>query len=301
MKNIVCYIHNSGYPTVLQWGELPEVQESKLFFDSREGRKLFKDFDIDITDVHIIIKIKTDQPIVVEQKLRFFFKNNIEDITIEDTLQVDLKNEYYKNGYICLEDILGERSTDISRGDFHKTIKEIVTEPCHFIELGVMNGDSLSTFYKLFEDENNEFIGFDTFEGLDKKWVTFNDGWEVVRDYNMMKVSKIPDSIQSDNYKLVKGYIQDTLKDNLPNTTKRWMIHFDMDLYDSTLYGLFTIHHFLKEGDFILFDEFDDLDHEFKAWNDYIMATRTKHKWQLVLANKSQYLFKILACTQSAA
>ena len=47
------------------------------------------------------------------------------------------------------------------------------------------------------------------------------------------------------------------------------IIHFDADLYSSTLYTLTTLSPYIKKGDVLIFDEFNVPLHEYKAFIDW--------------------------------
>ena len=78
----------------------------------------------------------------------------------------------------------------------------------------------------------------------------------------------------------MKGTFQDTLE-NFLNGFKgknRIVVHIDADLYSSTLFVLLSMHHYLKEGDIIMFDYFLDPLGEFMAFSNYCQAYRTRLK-----------------------
>jgi hypothetical protein len=50
------------------------------------------------------------------------------------------------------------------------------------------------------------------------------------------------------------------------------VVHMDADLYSSTLFALTSMAPFLREGDIILFDEFNIPNHEFDAWSDFVRS-----------------------------
>jgi hypothetical protein len=285
---ITFYVRNDNYSSILEWGRQNHVRKLKQELDILVSKNIIKDFSITFNS-EIILTCVTDSPDKIIKIATSSFNETLLNVTSKHIGPIDLSLEYYRNGYNSISSIVGKRE-NISREEFHNKVSKIISQPCDVIELGVMEGDSM----KFWCDNINgsSFIGFDTFNGIDKKWVTFDTDWKTVRDFNMMKTD-IP-NLSDPRCKFIKGYIQDTLRDNLPHKNKPWFVHFDMDIYDSTLFGLYTLSEYFEANDYILFDEFNDNMNEFKAWNDYIMSSRTKNNWELVLANQSQYLFKII-------
>ena len=90
----------------------------------------------------------------------------------------------------------------------------------------------------------------------------------------------------------VKGTFQDTLENFLNSffyRKNRIVVHIDADLYSSTLFVLLSMHHYLKEGDIIMFDDFLDPLGEFMAFSNYSQAFKIKTK--LISAVKFGELF----------
>ena len=94
----------------------------------------------------------------------------------------------------------------------------------------------------------------------------------------------------------MKGSFQDTFWNfflNCFSRKNRIVVHVDADLYSSTLFVLLSMHHYLTEGDVIMFDDFLDPLGEFMAFNNYCQAFRLKPK--LISAVKYRGLFDKVA------
>jgi hypothetical protein len=52
------------------------------------------------------------------------------------------------------------------------------------------------------------------------------------------------------------------------------IVHNDSDLYSSTLFCLTTLDRIIAPGTIVIFDEFGDVMHEFRALQDYLASYR---------------------------
>jgi hypothetical protein len=74
----------------------------------------------------------------------------------------------------------------------------------------------------------------------------------------------------------------------------RNIIHFDADLFSSTLYGLTQLHPYLKPGDILMFDEFNVPAHEFRAFTAYVDSHYVKYEVLAAVNNYFQIAVKLL-------
>ncbi len=105
--------------------------------------------------------------------------------------------------------------------------------PITYLEFGVFRGDSIRRMSKLFTHPDSRFVGFDSFEGLPEDWGANRPQGHFTTEG---QIPLIPDSRVS----FVKGYFQNTLPGFLatPRRNVPTLIHFDADLYSSTLFLL---------------------------------------------------------------
>ncbi|MEN9632780.1 MAG: hypothetical protein RL077_1184 [Verrucomicrobiota bacterium] len=115
-------------------------------------------------------------------------------------------------------------------------------------------------------------MGFDSFKGLPEAW----DGLAAGHFSTGGNIPKIEDP----RVRLVPGWFQQSLDGFLHSfkPTHRVVVNNDSDLYSSTLYTLTKLDKILVPGTLIFFDEFDDVQHEFRAWQDYSAAYLKKFK-----------------------
>jgi O-methyltransferase len=136
--------------------------------------------------------------------------------------------------------------------------------PIDYFEFGVARGDSLRSWCSLNEHPDTRFFGFDSFEGLPENWTS-------KRPKGAFTTSgKTPD-IHDPRVKFVVGWFQLSLPEFLQSyqSRNRLIIHNDSDLYSSTLYCLTAMDRLIPAGTLIIFDEFYDVLHEYRALSDY--------------------------------
>ncbi len=144
--------------------------------------------------------------------------------------------------------------------------REGLTGPIDYLEFGVSKGGSLRWWVEHSPHPESTFVGFDTFEGLPEDWGPWPKG-------AFTADGKAPE-IADPRCSFVKGLFQDTLPGWLIGREfkRRIVVHLDADLYTSTLMVLTQIMPRLKSGDIIIFDEFNNYLHEYRAFIDATTA-----------------------------
>ena len=169
-----------------------------------------------------------------------------------------------------------------NREDMYKYINDefIQNDIFDYLEFGVFEGAAIKNWIELNKNPDSRFFGFDSFEGLPENWT------KIHQKGSFDVGGELPD-IDDPRVNFVKGWFQDTLPSFLDsyNAAEKIVIHNDSDLYSSTLYCLTKLDQLLKPGSIIIFDEFYDLIHEFKAFEEYKSAYR--RKWRMVAHTKN--------------
>jgi hypothetical protein len=126
--------------------------------------------------------------------------------------------------------------------------------PIRYLEFGVFDGTSMRKMLNIFSNVRSEFVGFDSFEGLPEVWRDFAQG-------HFSREGALPYN-NDGRARFVKGWFQNTLPGYLAETRSQWdadprttLIHYDADLYSSTLFILTCLWLNIPEYYFI-FDEF---------------------------------------------
>jgi O-methyltransferase len=162
------------------------------------------------------------------------------------------------------------RSADLPTFDSRPALYHFVHEtylrgePLDFVEFGVAGGESLRQWSSVSTDPRSRFFGFDTFEGLPEDWSP------ATPKGSFTQRGQVPDFHDS-RVRIYRGLFQETLPEFL-RTFKagpRLVVHHDSDLYSSVLYCLTKMDELCVKGTLLIFDEFTDALHEFRAFEDY--------------------------------
>lgn len=151
--------------------------------------------------------------------------------------------------------------------------------PINIFEFGVFEGYSMRWFAQKMSHKDSRFYGFDSFEGLPESWSGSHP------QYTFDLSGRVP-IFKDQRIILIKGWFQNTVASFLKiySTDKQLIVHFDADLYSSTLYILMELDR-LKKSYLGIFDEFRG--DEARALYNYAQATgatveilaRTEHRY----------------------
>jgi len=186
------------------------------------------------------------------------------------------------NNNTLFQDIVSNNTINISENKL--LMKEAINERSNtaidYLEFGVFEGKSIMEWMKLNTFKNSRFFGFDGFEGLSEDWT------ETKKKRHFDLGGKEPE-INDSRVQYIKGLFQETLPLFLDcfEPKNRIVIHMDADLYSSTLFCLTKLDEILIKDTIIIFDEFSNLNNEFRAFYDY---TRSFYKKYSVI-NATKY------------
>jgi hypothetical protein len=161
--------------------------------------------------------------------------------------------------------------------------------PIVYLEFGVHKGDSIKQWILLNKDNGSRFFGFDSFEGLP-------EGWTKEKGKGFFDMGGNTPKVDDSRVTFVKGWFDQTVPKFVKdfNPSHPLVIHLDADLYSSTMVVLMTLDRFIKPGTMLIFDEFYDREHEYKALIDYQKITRKKIRGVCHLDNFSKVCVEIL-------
>lgn len=145
-------------------------------------------------------------------------------------------------------------------------------QPLNYLEFGVAHGNSLREMIRLFDHPDCRFFGFDSFIGLPEDWLMHKKG--------AFANSGHPPDLRDERLKFIVGWFQNTVSDffksNAVDGSHPTLVHFDCDLYSSTLFLLTSLWHQFAEYYFI-FDDF--IQDDSIALNDFMSAYPTEIKF----------------------
>lgn len=144
--------------------------------------------------------------------------------------------------------------------------KIIGTEPVLYLEFGVFQGDATRWWSDHLYNLDCELHGFDSFEGLPEDW--HNEA-----PAGLFNVQGAIPKIDDSRVQFFKGWFSDTLPTYSVAPNKRLVINMDADLYSSTKSVLDHLAPYIKRGTLIYFDEFNNVDHELKAFDEFLSST----------------------------
>lgn len=186
-------------------------------------------------------------------KLYFYYKEN---------LQVDFQKNHLldKLYYSASEETYNYFNNDLKKTFLSLSKKQIreysikksietSSDSDLYIELGVLNGDSIN-FFADFLKKNITIYGFDTFEGFSCDW----PGSHLQSGFFSRK-GILPK--KKKNVEFIKGNVLDTLPKFLKNKNKSIkFLHIDLDFYEAATHSLKVAKKYLKKDSYILIDDF---------------------------------------------
>jgi O-methyltransferase len=161
-----------------------------------------------------------------------------------------------------------------------------------YLEFGVYQGATVKMWSRANTHPDSRFFGFDSFEGLPEDWSP------AMAKGAFTTSGKLPD-IDDPRVRFVVGWFQKSLPGFLADFARRpncpLIIHNDCDLFSSSLYCLATLNPMIQPGTIIIFDEFDDVLHEFRALTDYAKAFMREYRMVGAVENFCQVAVEITA------
>lgn len=134
-----------------------------------------------------------------------------------------------------------------------------------YLEFGVYQGASLRAWSDLLKNPQSQLHGFDSFEGLPEEWNARNpkgtfDLKGALPQFTDPRVALHP------------GWFDQTLPAFVLPEHERLVVHVDADRYSSTKQVLEHLQSAVRPGTVVVFDEFLDRQHEWRAFDEFLAA-----------------------------
>ncbi len=179
----------------------------------------------------------------------------------------------------------GDNKLDVDEWVHNHVIGE---RPITYLEFGVYKGNSINFWRKMNKLPESRFYGFDSFEGLPIDWEKF---------FGRMKKDHFDVGGQTPptgdpRCRFIKGWFQQTVDGFLADfqSNGQLVINIDSDLYESCLYVLTRLDHWITPGTIIFLDDFSSVQNDFSALHDYCRAYMRNYE---VLGSGGPYLNRI--------
>jgi Macrocin-O-methyltransferase (TylF) len=174
-----------------------------------------------------------------------------------EAILVEIDLQHLRDAYPC-------QSFD-DRAKMHKYVQDLCDGgPVDYLELGVFKGESIGEWVSLNKHQDSRFFGFDSFQGLPEHW-------RKGQDKGHFNVGGAVPRIDDPRVQFIKGWFDATIPPFVRefSVKNRLVVHLDADLYSSTMLALIHLGPFMSAGTLLIFDEFYDREHEFKAFMDW--------------------------------
>lgn len=155
---------------------------------------------------------------------------------------------------------------------FEVARRRIVGRAPLYLEFGVWKGRSMRWWSENLTQPDANLVGFDSFEGLPEDWRPgFGAG-----QFRTGQPPRIDDA----RVTFEVGWFEDTLAHFTVPDHDQMIINVDSDLYSSARTVLEWAEPHMRKGTMIYFDEFDDRDHEVRAFKEF--CARSQHQFRPV-------------------
>jgi methyltransferase family protein len=169
---------------------------------------------------------------------------------------------------------------------FEEALQHITGKAPLYLEFGVYTGGSFRWWCEHLTNPNARFVGFDSFEGLPEDWNPHVSA-------GAFAVDAIPE-IDDPRATLVAGWFDDTVPVFDVPEHDQLIVNIDSDLYSSAVLVLSQLEKYLVPGTIIYFDELSDVDHELRAWKEYLERTQAKTELLGIAGGGTNWMFRVV-------
>jgi hypothetical protein len=170
---------------------------------------------------------------------------------------------------------------------FREGLRHVHGDSPLYLEFGVYKGDTLTWWCDNLPCAGARFVGFDSFEGLPEDWHTHVRAGTFALD----TIPEPPDERAS----YVVGWFDETLPDFEVPSHDQLIVNIDSNLYSSAVVVLTALEPLLVPGTLIYFDELGDVNHELRAWREFLDRTSLKFEALGMSNGGINWLFRVVA------
>jgi hypothetical protein len=169
---------------------------------------------------------------------------------------------------------------------FREALQHVNGKAPLYLEFGVYKGDTLRWWCENVPAPDARFVGFDSFEGLPEDWHEHAKA-------GMFALESIPEP-PDPRASFEVGWFEDSVPAFELPPHDQLIVNIDSDLYSSAVVVLTKMEPFLVPGTLVYFDELADVNHELRAWREFLDRTGLKVE-ALGMANGGiNWLFRVL-------
>lgn len=161
--------------------------------------------------------------------------------------------------FVFPERVLGREAV------FDVVARQIADRHVLYLEFGVYYGDSMRYWSRRLTHPKTQLHGFDSFAGLPEDGGIWHQGQFDVR-------GAVP-QIADPRVRFFPGWFDRVLPEYTLPDHDVLTINMDADLYSSTISVLRSLRPYFKPGTFIYFDDLCQLEHEPRAFHEFMVST----------------------------
>jgi hypothetical protein len=169
---------------------------------------------------------------------------------------------------------------------FREALRHVTGSAPLYLEFGVYRGETFRWWCEHLDLPGAQFVGFDSFEGLPEDWN------EHARR-GMFAVDSIP-QINDARASLVAGWFDKTVPTFEVPQHDQLIVNIDSDLYSSAVVVLTALEPHLVPGTLVYFDELSDVEHELRAWREFLERTGAQAETLGVADGGTNWLFRVV-------
>jgi hypothetical protein len=140
--------------------------------------------------------------------------------------------------------------------------REVANRDVLYMEFGVYQGNAIRYWSKLLSHPASKLHGFDSFEGLPEEWTS-------AAGRGHFSTNGLIPTVDDPRVTFFKGWFDQSLPAYQVPDHEVLVLNFDADLYSSTKCALDRMSTYIVPGTYLYFDEFSDLQHEFRAFVEF--------------------------------